>query len=253
MLSLLLWIISFAAFMYLVTPILIRFSQKYNSHPKFQPVALATLPPPAAQYLWTCQQALESEGFTTVAHLAWENSAPNVFPLLTLYMNRQTGVKAITAAFYVVSAQGAKLTTCYTEFITRYEDGLVLQTSNNGTFGTSQHGPKQKTLRLPEMQNPHELYAIHRRMAGIATAIEPLPPPGMEISAQEQRIVEDFNEQVGFGRLSLDTAAGVYRPTWKGAYLMTWSQLWPMKNIRKSQERTKSRIILKELEASSSH
>ena len=255
--GLLIWVVGFAAFMYLVAPVLIRFNQKLNASPQFQPVDLATLPPQAAQYLWACQQALESEGFETVGHLSWGNSAPNVFPFITLFMNRASNVKALVSAFYVVSADGAKLKTSYVEFITRYQSsggqqGTVLQTSNNKPPGAFHYGPEQQTLRLPEIQNPHALYAIHcRRMALLAgNPVESLPPPGTEIAAQEQRMIEDFDSQVKHGRLYLDPAANAYRPTWKGAYLMTWSQLQPVKYFREAKERTKSRAMLKALEAS---
>lgn len=251
--TLLIGIAAFAVFMYLVMPIVIRFNQKMGAAPQFQPVDLASVPQPAAQYLWACQQALEAEGFTTVSHLAWGNSAPNIFPLLTLFMNRTNQVKSIAGAFYVVSAEGAKLTTRYVEFITRYQNGDVLQTSNSKAFGTFQHGPEQKTLRLPDMENPHELYTVHCQRMELrrGDAIEMLPPPGTEIAAQERRLVEDYDTQVKFGRLFLDRSAGVYRPTWQGAYLMTWSQLQPMKNMRQDQERRKTQATLKELEAAS--
>ena len=249
--GLLLWIIGLAVFFYGIMPIVIKFSQKMGAEPQFEPVELATLPQPAAHYLWSCQQALESEGFTTVAHLSWANSASNVCPIITLFMNRTTGVKAIAGAFYIVSAEGAKLNTRYVEFITRYQNGDVLQTSNSKAFGTSKHGPEQKTLRLPDMENPHELYQIHcRRMEQRSgDAIEALPAPGTEIAIQQGRLIEDYETQVKFGRLYLDRNARMYRPTWQGAYLMTWSQLPPMKELRRAQERRKTQAALKELES----
>ena len=249
--GLLLWIGGLALFFYGLIPLQIRFSQKMSAQPQFQPIDLTTVPEPAAHYLWSCQQAMEAEGFATVAHLSWENSAPNVFPIITLFMNRAAGVKAIAGVFYVVSAEGVKLTTRYVEFITRYGNGDVLQTSNAKSPGVFQHGPEQKTLRLPEMQNPHALYAVHcRRMEQRrGDAIEALPAPGTEIVRQQERMVEDYEEQVKFGRLYLDRSLGMYRPTWPGAYLMTWSQLPPMKDLRRAQERRKSQAALKELAA----
>ncbi len=249
---LLVGIVGFAALLYLVMPIVIKFNQKLNAHPQFQPLDLATLPPPAYEYLWACQQALEAEGFETIAHVSWANSAPNVFPFVSLYMNRATETKALASAFYVAAPDGVKMTTRYVEFITRYASGTVLGTNNNRPPGAFRHGPEQQTLRLPEMQNPHALYAVHRertaRLAG--TPLEPLPRPGTEVAVQQERIVEDYNEQVKFGLLYLDHKRGVYRPTWQGAYLMTWSQLQPMKFLREARERRKSRAALQALEAS---
>ena len=62
-------------------------------------------------------------------------------------------------------------------------------------------------------------------------------------------IVESYEEQVGFGWLYLDSAAGVYRPTWKGAFLMTWGLLWPVLAIRKALLRQKEEALLKAFRA----
>lgn len=250
--GLLIWLVGFAAFMYLFMPILIRFSQKINGQAQFQPADLATLPPQTAQYLWACQQALEAEGFQTIAHLSLPNQTPNVFPLLTLFMNRATGVKAMTVAMYAITDAGPSLKARYVEFITRYTDGHVLGTNNNGTLGSFRHGPLQDTIRLPQIQDPHRLLAIHcRRMERLTgAAIEPLPPPGTELAFQQEKMIEDYEEQVQFGRLSRDPKTGQYVPTWQGAYLMTWVLLWPVKPIRALLERRRSEAALKSLEQS---
>ena len=250
--GLLILLIGFAAFMYLVVPVLIRFNQKINAQAQFQPVDLATLPPQAAQYLWACQQALEAEGFQTVAHLSLPNQTPNVFPLLTLFMNRATGVKAMTVAMYAITEAGPKLSAHYVEFITRYADGRVLGTNNNGTLGAFRQGPLQDTIRLPQIQDPHRLLAIHcRRVERLNSAeMEPLPPPGTELAYQQEKMVEDYEEQVQFGRLSLDPKTGRYVPTWRGAYLMTWGLLWPVKPIRTMLDRRRSNAALQSLDRS---
>ena len=59
-----------------------------------------------------------------------------------------------------------------------------------------------------------------------------------------QVMVETYDRQVQIGWLYRDAAAGAYRPTWKGAFLMTWGQLWPMKAIREAGLRARERRIL---------
>ena len=249
--ALLVGIVAFIAFMYLVMPVVIRFNQKISAVPVFEPVDLAALPPPAAQYLWACQQAFEAEGFQTISHMTWANSMLNVFPYLVLLFNRTNNVKATVTALYVITPEGAKLKTSYVEVGTRYEEGTTLLTNNTKTLGSFKLGAKQYNLRLPNIENPHELYALHlRRMAAVNAPVEPLPPPGMEMPVQVRRMVESLEDQVGFGRLYLDCKLNMYRPTWKGAYLMTWGLLPPMKSLRESRERAKSQAALKVLQAS---
>jgi hypothetical protein len=48
-----------------------------------------------------------------------------------------------------------------------------------------------------------------------------------------------------------DELAGVQRPTWKGAILMTWKLCWPVKPIRLALRRHGARRLLHELESES--
>ena len=45
--QLLLWVLAYVVFIYLITPIIIRFTQKMSAAPKFEPVDLSALPAPA--------------------------------------------------------------------------------------------------------------------------------------------------------------------------------------------------------------
>ena len=41
--------------------------------------------------------------------------------------------------------------------------------------------------------------------------------------------------QIDTGYMYLSPHERLYRPTWKGAFLMTWGQLWPFKAIRQQR------------------
>ncbi len=62
-------------------------------------------------------------------------------------------------------------------------------------------------------------------------------------------LVEDYERQVRFGRLRLDSASGVYRPTIIGAYLMTWGLLWPIKPIRMMLMKSREQATLRAFRA----
>ena len=49
------------------------------------------------------------------------------------------------------------------------------------------------------------------------------------------------------GLFARDQAAGVYRPTWKGACLMAWGRLWPVGAIRRTLRRRRAARTLREL------
>jgi len=56
---------------------------------------------------------------------------------------------------------------------------------------------------------------------------------------------KDYERQVGFGCMFLDTMSGTYRPTWKGASLMAWKLTWPVNAIRCWWMRTKARATMR--------
>jgi hypothetical protein len=56
---------------------------------------------------------------------------------------------------------------------------------------------------------------------------------------------------VDLGYYYRDELAGVQRPTLKGAYLMSWRLLWPVKPIRAALRRSKAQRLLRELESES--
>jgi hypothetical protein len=62
----------------------------------------------------------------------------------------------------------------------------------------------------------------------------------------EAVLEETFRDQIGTGYLA-ETAGG-FRPTLKGALIMTWQELWPLKNLRRRRERQHAERLLSELE-----
>jgi hypothetical protein len=57
-------------------------------------------------------------------------------------------------------------------------------------------------------------------------------------------MVEELEDAARAGYMALSPDGETYRPTWKGAFLMTWKQLWPAKGIlRAARDRTARRLI----------
>ena len=120
---------SLAALVYLMTPIIVRFDQKYRAKPTLYPVVVAELSHAAAEYLGGCGQALEAESFSTVGYYSLSLNTANVHTYIGLFMNRANDVKAIVAAFYIKTEDGIKITTRTVEFITHWKDGVEISTN----------------------------------------------------------------------------------------------------------------------------
>ena len=83
------------------------------------------------------------------------------------------------------------------------------------------------------------LLAAHRSRSSVVTPVE-----GGEIQDQARSMERDIARQEGFGYY-LDTGAAVYRPTLKGAVLMTWRCVWPGGIIRRFLEQRASADALR--------
>jgi hypothetical protein len=51
---------------------------------------------------------------------------------------------------------------------------------------------------------------------------------------------------VATGYYYLDEARDIYRPTWKGAVLMTWRLLWPIRPLYRAWRRRPTHAFLRE-------
>jgi hypothetical protein len=71
---------------------------------------------------------------------------------------------------------------------------------------------------------------------------------GNAVAAVGAFMMEAFAEVIGPGYMYLSPADKMYRPTWKGAFLMTWPLMWPMTVLRRAARDRRARRLLAELE-----
>jgi hypothetical protein len=97
-----------------------------------------------------------------------------------------------------------------------------------------------------------ELYRLHQavcRRLGSGQKLLPLDEQfgGDAVRYMADSIVEELEAAVAAGYMRLDKAAGTYKPTPKGALLMTYGELWPMKGFRLRRRLQRERELLAEL------
>ncbi len=268
--SCLLW---YFGFMYLAAPIGVRFSQRMTAHPKFEPMDWNRVPPEAQRYLAENGQALMALGFHPVAYLFGTGLTANVLPLLVISINRQTGDKAMTSVFYVGNGGVMTLKVRLVEFTAWYADGSSLDTNNNSSLGSFASDSSHPVYRFPTVTDLPRLYALHQRLTHIREdtlrgdwppAVTPswfthrenvpgtmkvLPRPGEEVEDLVEVVIAGYERQRRAGRLYHDAAAGAYRPTLRGAYLMTWGLLWPVTTLRRAAKRRQAASLLHALDS----
>ena len=239
-------IVAIPAAIYLGTPLLIKFGDGMNGNPTLLPVDPAQWPASIAQTMSRVEHDLYGMGFSIVARFRMPNGASNTDTLLTMLVNYKSGDKAMITAMWGNANGVWTLGTLYTEFSTRFEDGHCFDTMNSKTLGSFVRGAMDIKTQVPQVTEAAELWALHRFV------MRQHNPSGRKIVYEMKdaetylRRVwrEGFQEQSKFGMF---TERGThFKPTWKGAYRMTWGLMWPMKWIRESQMQKRAQAIVAE-------
>ena len=79
--------------------------------------------------------------------------------------------------------------------------------------------------------------------AGDAPREDPLATGDVE-GTLRQAVLREMGAQREAGYVYVDPGTGAYRPTWKGAALMTWRLLWPMKTIARARLRRRASALV---------
>ena len=265
------WLPWFLALIYIGLPLLTLFSHKIQARPQFVPIDPSDVPPEVTRYFSTVVPELEKEGFHVSASLGMPNLMPNLRTFLVMLINRSAGDKALVTVIYSTNP-AAPSTTMYVEFSTRFDSGEMFDTLNVKTLGAFQYAPQETKTRLPSVQDPRLLYQIHRWV------MSRKKPAGSKVTYRENEainyltraVIEECEGQVRFGRLKLqsegaypsaplppvvpgnekfNSGGAVYRPTVKGAFLMTWGLMWPISWIRKALMKAREQAILRAFRA----
>jgi hypothetical protein len=133
-------------------------------------------------------------------------------------------------------------------FQTRFEDGTEVATANNQITVGLPPLPETTAVWLPEVGDTRQLYRVHQQVRdSLGRSKKRLsvgPDPVAFLTAGRDRIRA---HHVATGYYYLDELHGVYRPTWKGAVLMTWRLIWPLRPLYRAWRRRPTRQLLREL------
>jgi hypothetical protein len=146
---------------------------------------------------------------------------------------------------------GVTIQTLYVEFSTRFVSGEVFDTLNSSELSAFPPGPLTIRTQTPSVKEPHELYELHKHVmrTNPVRAKKMMYEPGQaEEYLIQYAFIKSYDEQVARGWLYFDESCACYRPTMKGAYLMTWGLVQPFKAIRMSRLKRQERAVLAEFE-----
>jgi hypothetical protein len=235
---------------YVLGPVLIYFTLRISGKPVLEEFSLdhPDLPRDVKGYLSQKLQQVREDGFEPLGAYYLGALVSNVRSFLVLAGNRSAHDLALVAVTYTETARGVELQQQHIEYSTRFRDGTIIDTNNSEELSAWTPPPEQHVLSLPWIQDVRYLYRVHQAAVGhwCPGGIKEWRPGEDPGAYLREALVEEVARQVPKGYVYRD-AAGDFRPTVKGAVLMTWKNLWPVPAIRKARRRRRGERLLREL------
>lgn len=234
---------------YWLGPLAVRFLSRYSRATELAPLrpGLDVMPEHSRIYLAGAENTLRGLGFTPLGYWRQSGFAPNVTAWLVILDHPAAGTAAMVTAIQSTGAPGAGRQVTYTELWTRFDVQRSLTTNNSPQPSAFDPEPLRPIERFPSLWDLGRLYRVHEalvRRQGTPTPGGPLDGrPAPEVL--QEALTRQMGAQVDAGFLFVD--GDHYRPTWKGAAIMSWRLLWPMKAIRERRVRRRAESLLKEL------
>lgn len=223
----------------LAAPIRCRLNHWQSADSRFEPCGDSDL----ANDVLPIIASLEDLGFLLRGHLQHTAQYPATSQI-TLMEHPQT----LDVAKIVVAEAGLSRQVTLA-FQTRFGDGTEIVTANNQLTVGLPPLAEVTVLWLPEVRDTTELYHVHSKARDYLELgkkrLSIGPDAAAFLTAGRERILAHY---MATGYFYLDESHGVYRPTWKGACLMTWRLLRPIRPFYRAWRRQPTRQLLRELD-----
>ena len=237
---------------FVLGPVLVRFAQKLRAQPAFERVEPESgrIPTEVFPFFNATLRALAPEGFREAGYLRQSDFAPNVETWLLMLENRpaQEAALALVGISTLPSQRGVK--TRQVDFSSAWEGERSVSVSSGAFLPLFPPTPGILIQHFPGLHDPRRLLNAHRALVALHAPrglARRYPPPGEFENYLVQAMQRELARQVPTGYLWLDAPGEFYRPTWKGAALMTWKLAWPVKSIRAWLYGRRARQLLAEL------
>lgn len=242
------------------TPWLIYHGQRFKACPAVMRFDLDETPPPgvAGEYFRSMDNQLQALGFERRDCLTLPDAVPNVKALVVMYVNRRTEDLAMSTMIYAMNpvSHAVSMKTSYVEILARYKDDEleVLHTNNVQMLGSFPTSRGSRAYRFPHVEDLARLFELHQKL------LDRDRPSGrkyIRLDAefggdcvtylQTAAFRESYDKQIETGYLKYHAEDHTYRPTIMGAHLMTWRELWPIKQVLWEGTKAQAKRLEREL------
>lgn len=234
--------------LYVLKPIFLHRNYRERTVPHLLPFDPVSSPPPVelAALFDAAIEELKELGFAVTARIACADDGIGFYVILTNREERMLGVVAAMQPVHRRRASRRRTPELHLGFETRLAEGCELGTTNRPVPLCFGYPPHARVKVLPGVKSPAVLYRLHRR------SVEELKPsevgelPQLEdpIGWLRDETITQSAWEISSGFLYTEPSGEYHRLTWKGAILLSWTELWPVNNVRRALARRRARRLL---------
>jgi len=235
---------------YVVLTLLAHGQITLNANPIMSNLAPDDLPEDVVQHFIKPAQALGTNDFTPTAYFSIADYSPDAFTFVAFWTSPQTSDVA-TVTVHLGGGRGLfgrKRTLVCTDFYALFDNGFLVQTSNNPETPWFKPARTRNVVHLRDVESTAVVYRLHQnRSARLAPpgVGKFVPQPGEEMNWYKQLLVDGLRLQQAAGYLEPAEKENQYGPTWLGAFMVSTVMVPPMKRIRRWQMNEKAEADLK--------
>jgi hypothetical protein len=233
---------------YIIGPILVYVTQQWPVKPVLSPYdpIRHPLPDDLAAAFMDSREALARQGYALRADLAHENPKAKIQLRIALLEDGTRGDLALVAGARSTNPK-VKITACHVEFLTKFADGSTLTVTNTQDPEVYAEVAGRTIERFPQVRDPARLQRVNRAL--LERSFAGREPQRLEMGQDPAAFVRDamdreYRHQIGAGLLRLDEGRQMYRPTWRGAWLMTWRLLPPLRQVIRARRLRRATALL---------
>jgi hypothetical protein len=234
--------------LFVVVPI--RTHRKSRHHPrrKYEVADLQMMSQEARQQLEMGLAQFRQEGFEPVGPSLASSSEPGASLVHTLLVNPAGDIGEI---FSTARQEQAFIRSQVFVIRSIFADEKQIATASTRSTGTFPRDATVDGVNFRWVKDAHTLCEVHRRRIerlGLVNRARIAPKPGEHESYLHQQSENELKRVAKAGYFYFDATEGVYRQTWKGAFLMAWKLISPIKGWRARRRDREAQRVWRELE-----
>jgi hypothetical protein len=219
-----------SGFNWLIVPLILKRRHRQAAKPTYSHVTPEQLTPEARDFLGSMIREFATAGFEVAANVCHEKAVKGITSTSTLLVNRASGDVA-----NVITTRGDKTRAMVYIIHSHFRDRTSISTAFNRGIGILPRDPNHDGLTISWTRDVAALAELHRRRvvrSGRGSEPRVTPAPGEEIRYMEEDWDRGMAHFVRVGYYRPDPNTGEMRSTFKGAYLMAWKLMQPVKSLR---------------------